>query len=101
MGDRTFGKMLKTYRVDQALTLRDLANKLECSYPYLSQLEAGIAKPSEELVKKVAKVFHLTPKEEEEMLFLARGIREQLEEIISKYPNIAAKYFRKVFQQKK
>ena len=97
--DRTFGKILKEQRTKHDLTLRELAGKVDYNFAYLSQLEAGVVKPSEELVRELAKLFKVTSKEEEEMLFLARGIREQIDQIKQKYPNVAPAYFRKVLDR--
>lgn len=93
--DQTFGKMLKEHRSKHGYTLRELAEKVGYNFAYLSQLEADVAKPSEELVKELAKLFKVTPQEEEEMLFLARGVPKQIAEIKEKFPNVAPAYFRR------
>ena len=97
--DRTFGKILKELREQRDLRLRELAEKVGYNFAYLSQLEADVAKPSEDLVRKLAKLFKVTLKEEEEMLFLARGIRQQIAQIKKKYPNVAPAYFRKALDR--
>jgi len=94
---RTFGKILRGLRNKDKLTLRKLAHQAGCSFAYLSQLEADVARPSEELVRQLAKLFRVTSKDEEEMLFLARGVREQIAEIKEKYPHVAPAYFQKAF----
>jgi transcriptional regulator with XRE-family HTH domain len=78
--------------MDRGLTLRQLALAVDSNYAYLSQLEADLAKPGEDLVKRIAKYFG---EDEERMLFLARGIPAQIQEIKEKFPNIAPSYFRK------
>jgi len=78
--------------MDKGLTLRQLATAVDSNYAYLSQLEADLAKPGEELVKRITKYFG---EDEERMLFLARGIPAQIREIKEKFPNIAPSYFRK------
>jgi transcriptional regulator with XRE-family HTH domain len=78
--------------MDKGLTLRQLASAVESNYAYLSQLEADLAKPGEDLVKRIAKYFG---EDEERLIFLARGIPAQIQEIKDKFPNIAPSYFRK------
>ena len=88
----TFGKILKKRRMEKALTLRQLAAEVDTNFAYLSQLEADLAKPSEDLVKRIAKYFG---EDEEKLIFLARNISAQIQEIKDKFPNIAPSYFRK------
>jgi len=76
----------------RGLTLRQLAEAVNSNYAYLSQLETDLAKPSEELVKRIAKSFD---EDEEKLIFLARDIPAQIQEIKEKFPNIAPFYFRK------
>jgi transcriptional regulator with XRE-family HTH domain len=97
---RTFGKILKAQRNKNGFTLRQLAEKIDYNFAYLSQLEADIAKPSEDLVKALAQVFHLTSEEEEELLFLARGIPQQIADIKQKYPHMSPAFFRKALKKK-
>ena len=49
-------------------------------------------------MKDLAKLFKVTPEEEEEMLFLAIGVREQIAQIKEKYPHVAPAYFRKAIK---
>ena len=76
----------------RGLTLRQLAGAVDSNYAYLSQLEADIAKPSEYLVKRIAVYFG---EDDEKLIFIARGIPAQIQEIKDKFPNIAPSYFRK------
>lgn len=96
----TFGQLLRRLRKEQGdITLRDLAAKLgDVSFPYLSQIEADVATPSEDLVKKIAKFFNQNP---EELIFLARDVESQIKEIKEKFPNVAPEYFRKFLRKEK
>ncbi len=88
----TFGQMLKRLRDARGWTLREAADRLGISFPYLSQLEAGVAKrPSEDLAKKIAEVFG---ENQEKVMFLARNIPAELEEIMRKYPTTSQPYFK-------
>ncbi len=91
-----FGKILKRMRGEKRWTLRDVAEKVETNFAYLSQLEAGIAKPSEVLVERIADAFGLKGKDRESLIFVARNIPEQIKEIKEKFPNVAPQFFRRV-----
>jgi transcriptional regulator with XRE-family HTH domain len=94
--DETFGKILKRLRNQRDLTLRELATDLRITYAYLSQLEADLAKPSEDLARRIAQFFG---EDEEKLLFLARDIPAQIQEIKDKFPNIAPTYFRRALKK--
>ena len=94
----TFGKMLKEHRSRRGYTLRELAKEVDYNFAYLSQLEADDAKPSEDLVKDLANLFKVSSELAEKMLFLGRGVREQIAQIKEKYPRVAPAYFRKAIK---
>lgn len=95
-GDEPFGKMLRRLRNDRGWTLRDLEKKAGVKYAYLSQVEAGLAKPSEELAKKLAGIFG---EDEEKFIFRAREIPKVIDELKKKYPNTAPAFFRKAAEE--
>ena len=94
--DEPFGKMLRRLRNDKGWTLRDLEKKAGVKYAYLSQVEAGLAKPSEELAKKLARIFG---EDEEEFVFKARDIPKVIDELKKKYPKTAPAFFRKAAEE--
>jgi hypothetical protein len=61
-------------------------------------MEADLAVPSEELARKIAKRFK---QNEEELIFLARRLPKQLQDIADKFPNTAPLYFRRLGGRKK
>ncbi len=93
----TFGQRLKQLRTDRNLSSKLLAQRLKISLPYFSQIEADLAIPSEPLARSIAAYFNVN---EEELVFLARRVPKQLDEIWHKYPNQAPAYFRRVKNQK-
>lgn len=93
MIEGTFGQRLKKMRMDRKLSQKTLAQKLGISLPYLSQIEADLAIPSESLAIAIAKFFDAN---EEELVFLARRVPKQLDELIEKFPNETQAYFRRV-----
>ena len=95
MGEERFGTKLEGLRKRKELTLRELAKKLSISHAYLYQIEKGIASPSEELAKKIAKFFG---QEEEDTLFLARDVAGEIKRIMKKYPKIAPAYFKEIIK---
>lgn len=99
MARETFGQTFKRMRLAREWTLRDMAKKVGATFAYLSQIEAGEAKPSQDLVARVAQAFGLRNEEREEFIFVARQIPEQIQEIAQNFPNIAPKYFRKALKK--
>jgi transcriptional regulator with XRE-family HTH domain len=93
----TFGQRLKQLRMGRKLSSTLLAKHLKITLPYLSQIEADLAIPSEPLARSIAAHFDVN---EEELVFLARRVPKQLDEIWHKYPNEAPAYFRRVKKQK-
>ncbi|MBI4377312.1 MAG: helix-turn-helix transcriptional regulator [Elusimicrobia bacterium] len=95
----TFGQLLRRLRKENGdMSLRDLAGKLGVSFPYLSQIEADVAKPSEELVAKIAKLFN---QDVEKLTFSARNVADQIREIKEKFPNVSMPFFRKALKDDK
>jgi len=89
--EKTFGQLIRELREGKEWTLREAAEKIgEVTFAYLSQLEVGVAKPSEELARRIANVYGT---DEEELAFLARRIPEKLQELEEKFPTMMAKYY--------
>ena len=94
----TFGQRIKKLRMDRKLSQKQLAEHLKITLPYLSQIEADLAIPSEPLAREIACYFH---EKEEELVFLARRVPKQLDELMAKFPNETAAYFRRVNKRKR
>lgn len=99
MADETFGQLIKKLRERKGWSLRQAAEQIgDVSFVYLSQLEAGVAKrPSEDLARRIASTYGT---DEEKLVFLARGIPEQLEAIMEKFPREAKAYLRRAKRSK-
>ena len=52
--DSTFGQFIRHQREMQDLTMRQLADLVGISNPYLSQIERGLREPSEKVVEAIA-----------------------------------------------
>ncbi len=53
------GEKLKTFRLENRMTLKQLAEKAGCTDAYLSQLERGHANPSIMVLKKIASALQM------------------------------------------
>ncbi len=98
MVEGTFGQRVKKLRMDRKLSQKTVAQKLGITLPYLSQIEADLAIPSEPLARAIAQHFDAN---EEELVFLARRVPKQLDELMEKFPNATEAYFRRVNKLKR
>lgn len=53
------GQIIKQCRKDKKLTLKDLAKKINLSFPYISQIESGSRKASPEILQKISKALDI------------------------------------------
>ena len=87
MNAEGFGERLRRLRLEKfgsPLSLRETAARLGITHPYLVQLEAGSEKPSEELARRIARLFR---EDEQEMVFVARGVPKAITELVEKFPS--------------
>jgi transcriptional regulator with XRE-family HTH domain len=74
--DETFGQRIKRKRRDLELTQRDVAERLEIDFTYLSKLENDRGEPpGERTIKRLAEVLQ---EDEEDLLALAGKVPEEL-----------------------
>src|ERR687890_2704074 len=64
------GDYLKEQRTQSRLSLRQLADQVGVSNPYLSQIERGLRRPSAEVLQQLAKALRVSA----EQLYLRAGI---------------------------
>ena len=70
--EETFGKFIRTKRLERGLTLRGLAARLDLSPVYMSNIETDRrAAPTREYLEKLANELSLSKAERERMLDLA------------------------------
>jgi transcriptional regulator with XRE-family HTH domain len=55
-GTKTGGQLIRDLRMAKGLSLKDVAQAANVNYVFLSRLERGLEKPSEDLVKRLATV---------------------------------------------
>ena len=66
----TLGDYLKEQRLSAQLSLRQLADQVGVSNPYLSQIERGLRKPSAEVLQQLARALRVSA----EQLYVRAGI---------------------------
>ena len=66
----TLGDYLKEQRLAAQLSLRQLADQVGVSNPYLSQIERGLRKPSAEVLQQLARALRISA----EQLYVRAGI---------------------------
>ena len=74
LGDQ-LGEYLREQRTASRLSLRQLADQVGVSNPYLSQIERGLRKPSAEILQQIAKALRISA----ETLYVRAGILEERE----------------------
>ena len=66
----SLGDFLKEQRLASRLSLRQLADQVGVSNPYLSQIERGLRKPSADVLQQIAKALRISA----EQLYVRAGI---------------------------
>ena len=51
-----FGKALRKIRIDRNLLLKDMADGLGCSSPFLSAIESGTKKIPDDMIERISNV---------------------------------------------
>lgn len=73
-----FGKALRKIRIDRNLLLKDMADGLGCSSPFLSAIESGTKKIPDDMIERISNVYKLT---EEEVQSLEVGRDQSVKEV--------------------
>ena len=73
---RELGEFIREQRRSSRLTLRKLSEVAGVSFPYLSQIERGMRKPSAEMLQAIAKGLRISA----ETLYVQAGILEETKE---------------------
>lgn len=59
--ESAFGRVLVEYRRARGMSRSQLAERSELSYPYVSQLETGLRKPSRDAARRLAEALGIDP----------------------------------------
>lgn len=82
-----FGKALRKIRIDRNLLLKDMADGLGCSSPFLSAIESGTKKIPDDMIERISNVYKLT---EEEVQSLEVGKVQSMKEVVMSLKDFCA-----------
>ena len=83
----TFGKLLRSLRLESGVGLRELSRLIEKSPGYLSDVESGnVPAPSEETIVQIANALNVDKKA---LLNAAKKIDPELSEYVAEQPQVA------------
>jgi transcriptional regulator with XRE-family HTH domain len=91
-----FGEILRDLRTRAGLGIRRLGPELGVSYTYLSKLENLEVRPSEDLVRRVARYFAY---DEDQLLMSAGRIPQEILDILRDHPEDAIDFLRRRFSR--
>ena len=87
MPNDTFGKLLRSLRLDSGVGLRELSRLIEKSPGYLSDVESGnVPAPSKETIVQIANALNVDKKT---LLNAAKKIDPELSEYVAEQPQVA------------
>jgi len=87
MPNGTFGKLLRSLRLESGVGLRELSRLIEKSPGYLSDVESGnVPPPSEETIVQIANALNVDKKA---LLNAAQKIDPELSEYVAEQPQVA------------
>lgn len=82
-----FGKALRKIRIDRNLLLKDMADGLGCSSPFLSAIESGTKRIPDDMIERISQVYKLT---EEEVQSLEVGKVQSMKEVVMSLKDFCA-----------
>lgn len=89
-----FGTQLRQLREAKQLGIKQLARHLGVSYTYISHIERGKSRPSQQLIRRLAGYFDVS---EEDLLLAARRFPLDVEKILYEHPKEVAMILREAF----
>ena len=85
---RTFGEFISLKRKEKRITLKAMAEELEISTPYMSDVEKGRRYSFDlDKLEKIAKILNMSEEEKNEMMDLASKQREEVAPDLPEYIN--------------
>jgi len=90
-----FGRRLRQLRIQQGLRIRALAKAVKVDHSYLSRIESDRIQPSEQIIRKLAKVLRY---DEAELMIVADRIPPRWRPAIKKAPQETASLIRESFE---
>jgi len=93
MAATRFGQLLRELRSERQMGIKQLGPELGVTYTYISKLENERAKPSEELIQRIATFFNCNP----DMLYIAADkVPADAIDVIRRQPNVTLPYLRRL-----
>ena len=90
---KSFGEYLRQLRKDKRITQRELADKINVDFSYISKIETGaLQPPSEDIIIRIANILEV---DVEQMIILAKKIPTSYKEFIVE-DELAELFLRKV-----
>ena len=87
MPNGTFGKLLRSLRLESGVGLRELSRRIEKSPGYLSDVESGnVPPPSKETIVQIANALNVDKKN---LLNAAKKIDPELSKYVAEQPQVA------------
>lgn len=101
-----FGDYISQKRKEKNFTIRELANKLNISFSYLSDVEKGRAKAfKQETLKKIIEVLQLNKDESDELNDLAgesqNTVAPDISEYLKNHPEAVVAFRKNVIRKEK
>jgi transcriptional regulator with XRE-family HTH domain len=96
MAVETIGQRIKRERLALKMTQRELAEAVDVGVPHISKVEAGRENPSDDLLRRLARVFKA---DVDELLLVARRLPETMMEDLAADPAEALMFLR-TFREK-
>ena len=85
---RTFGEFISLKRKEKRITLKAMAEELEISTPYMSDVEKGRRYSFDlDKLEKISKILNMSEEEKNEMMDLAGKQREEVAPDLPEYIN--------------
>jgi len=91
-----FGQCIRQSRKMKSLGIRTLAKQVKVDHSYLSRIESGQTQPSEQIIRKLAKVLDY---DEAELMILANRIPPKWRPVIKKAPQETASLIRESLEE--
>ena len=90
-GGELIGARIRRERLNRNMTQRELAEAVEVGVPHISKVEANRENPSDDLIRRLAKVFGI---DADELFVVARRLPEDIIEKLAIDPSQAVAHLR-------
>lgn len=85
------GARIKELRLAAGLSQRELARRVEVSYPHISKIEANIEPASTELLQRIARE---VGGDADELILMADRLPDEIRQAVAEKPDLAPRFLR-------